>query len=195
MYASWQVQSLTSIYNQCTKTLDTYKSESGRRALMDSQTMCTQVLQIIGETRHLEEKPSPTLATSSSSLAQSSAIHVELPLRHNHEELAPPQATSAPVIKEISTRGQARGKSRNRESTVSCTKVSCISPPVAAAQPTTPPNIGNMDRHALDQRQMAAVPSAKSVQLSEGEEGSLRAIQKESSHVTRPKKKKKSKHL
>lgn len=182
------VQSLTAIYNQCTKTLDTYKSESGKRALTDIQTMCTQVLQVIGETRHLEEKPS-------SSLAQSSTIHVELPLRHSHEELAPPQATSAAVIKEISTGGQGRGKSRNRESAVSCTKVSCISPPVAAAQPTAPPNIGNMDRHALDQRQLAAVQSAKSVQLSEGEEGSSRAIQKESSHVTRPKKKKKSKHL
>ncbi|KAI4296149.1 hypothetical protein L6164_036131 [Bauhinia variegata] len=180
------VQSLTTIHNKCTTTLGASQSETAMQALTDIQNTCIQVLQIFGETRHLEAKPSPSVATSSTSLAQS--------LGESHKELASPQATPAAAVKLTSTRSRGRGKSGRRGSTPSQTIGSCLSPHVATAQPTAQPHIDNMDSQALFLSNVEATPSTDSVLLLESEEGFSEETEKESNHGTRPKRKK-PKHI
>ncbi|KAJ0030829.1 hypothetical protein Pint_14543 [Pistacia integerrima] len=55
-----KVHSLTNIHNQCTTTLGTFTSDSAMQSLIDIQIMCTHVLQMIGEIRHLETITAPT---------------------------------------------------------------------------------------------------------------------------------------
>lgn len=107
LYFKWQVQSLTTIHNQCTTTLSALSSESAARALTDIQIMCTRVLEMIGETRHLEARPSPAKLI--------------------HEEGGHLQASSPSMDKASPIRGRGRGKHRGRGRGMQCVR-SALSP-------------------------------------------------------------------
>lgn len=111
------VQSLTAIHNQCATTLGAFTGDCAMRAMTDIQTMCIRVLQMIGETRHLETRPSPTPASSTTNAAASSPPHTnntEGPLYLALEEVAPLPATTQITTKAPSVRGRGRGKSQGR---------------------------------------------------------------------------------
>lgn len=109
---------MTTIHNQCTTTLGALTSESAIRALTDIQIMCTRVLEMIGETRHLEARPSPA------KLIHEEGGHLQAPL---------PSLDKSPSI-----RGRGRGKQRGK-GRIQCLRSassSHLSPPLAVLLPT-----------------------------------------------------------
>ncbi|KAL5555078.1 hypothetical protein UlMin_037314 [Ulmus minor] len=121
------VQSLTSIHNQCNTTLEDFNSENAARVLTDIQSMCTSVLQMIGETRHLEAKPllNPTTSTRNSSPGNTNVMQRQT--RQNHEEVEPLLAHSPITTKAQLIRGRGRGKNRGRGSASQCLRTQPLS--------------------------------------------------------------------
>ncbi|KAL0013037.1 hypothetical protein SO802_000106 [Lithocarpus litseifolius] len=99
------VQSLTAIHNQCATILGAFTSDCAMRAMKDIQSMCIRVLQMIGETRHLETRQASCLPYTN---------NMEGSLRLTHEEVSPLSATTQTTTKAPSARGRSRGKSKGR---------------------------------------------------------------------------------
>ncbi|KAJ7967944.1 serine/threonine-protein phosphatase 7 long form-like [Quillaja saponaria] len=172
------VQSLTTIYDQCTTTLSAFESDNAMQALTDIQTLCIRVLQIIGETRHLDARPA-AIPRYSSTVVQSSPLHVnnmDVQLHLNHEGSAPQQTTPPATAKATSVRGRSRGRgsgnNRGRGGAASHVRTatsSCSSRSVAAAARTSPQRTDDMDRNILHCNQVEATSPAEPIHHFEGE--------------------------
>jgi len=169
----WQVQSLTAIHNQCTTILGAFTSDSAMQAMKDIQTMCIRVLQMIGETRHLETRPAPTPASPTTAAAALSPSHtndMEGPLQCTHENVAPLPATIPTTSEASSLRGRGRGKSQGRghgRSHKSTAAVAAALPRSFPATATAPSNGDDLEGPYLD-REMATPPT-ESIYVLEGE--------------------------
>ncbi|KAJ0091151.1 hypothetical protein Patl1_14740 [Pistacia atlantica] len=195
-----QVHSLTNIHNQCTATLSTFTSESAMQSLTNIRITCTRVLQMIGEIRHLETVPAPTITMAPPSPSQA-----------NDKEGLPLLIAQMPTkTKSLSVRGRGRAKGRGRALGTQQKAMEPVitlqhsSPQVVVASLTTPSQ--NNDIHIEEPSTLnldgSATP-AESMHPLEGEtttekvplyphydyEESPCLTQVESRHVTRHKKK------
>nr|XP_048334933.1 serine/threonine-protein phosphatase 7 long form homolog isoform X2 [Ziziphus jujuba var. spinosa] len=136
------VQSLTTIHSQCTTTLGALTSQSATRALTDIQIMCTRVLEMIGETRHLEAKPSPAKLI--------------------HEEGEPLQAPLPSLDKAPSFRGRGRGKQRGKGRRMQSLRSASSprsSPPLVVLLPTDPQRGNDLEEPAYPDKEEIATPA------------------------------------
>lgn len=167
----WQVQSLTAMHNQCTTILGAFTSDSAMQAMKDIQTMCIRVLQMIGETRHLETRPAPKPAiptTAAAALSPSHTNDMEGPLQRTHEDVAPLPATIPTTNEASSLRGRGRGKGQGRgHGRPHKSTVAAASPRSFPAPATAPSNDDDLEGPYLDQ-EMATLP-AESIYPLEGE--------------------------
>nr|POF27679.1 serine/threonine-protein phosphatase 7 long form like [Quercus suber] len=160
------VQSLTAIHNQCATILGAFTSDCAMRAMKDIQTMCIRVLQMIGETRHLETRPASCLPYTN---------NMEGSLRLTHEEVSPLPATTQTTTKAPSARGRSRGKSkgrgRGRPHTNTAAVAAALSesflPPVAAPEAVSSHDDDSEGPSYLNQKE--AAPPEKSIYVLEGE--------------------------
>lgn len=170
----WQVQSLTAIHNQCTTILGAFTSDSAMQAMKDIQTICIRILQMIGETRHLETRPAPTPANPAAAAAALSPSHtnyMEGPLERTHEDVAPLPATIPTTSKSSSLRGRDRGKSQVRgrgRPHKSTAAVAAASPHSFLAPAAAPPKNGDLEGPSYLNQEAEALP-AESIYVLEGE--------------------------
>jgi hypothetical protein len=168
-YLEWQVQSLTAIHNQCTTILDAFTSDCAMQSMKDIQTMCIRVLQMIGETRHLETRPAPTPASPTTTAAALSPSHtndMEGPLQRTHEDVAPLPATITTTSKASSLRGRGRGKSQGRgrgRPHKSTAAVAAASPHSFLASATASPNDDDLEGPSYLNQEEAAPPVDQSM--------------------------------
>lgn len=113
---SSQVQSLTTIHNQCACALDSFTSDGAMKSLECIQTTCVRVLQMIGETRHLKGKQS-VISTKPITIIPSSADDANNTENQQHEEcISSSVHTAAILTKAPFVRGRGRGRGRARGS-------------------------------------------------------------------------------
>ena len=136
------------------------------RAMKDIQTMCIRVLQMIGETRHLETRPASCLPYTN---------NMEGSLCLTHEEVSPLPATTQTTTKAPSARGRSRGKSKGRgrgrlhtnTAAVAAALSESFLPPVAAPEAVSSHDDDSEGPSYLNQKE--AAPPEKSIYVLEGE--------------------------
>ncbi|KAI9177239.1 hypothetical protein LWI28_012723 [Acer negundo] len=92
--------------------------DCARQSLADIQIMCTHVLQMIGETRHLEARQATTPAprtTSTTSLSPSQDDDMEGPAQLIHDDVSPPPVlmpakTRVPQVEDLEVENLANNK-------------------------------------------------------------------------------------
>ncbi|CAL1385177.1 unnamed protein product [Linum trigynum] len=107
------VQSLTNIHSQCTNALDSFSSDEAMRTLQGIQAVCNRVLELIGETRHLQLRPTDEETTTTSTTYSRPPSTADRASQRNYEKPGPSSLASVKAKRSKNESSKRRGRSKD----------------------------------------------------------------------------------
>ncbi|CAI0438534.1 unnamed protein product [Linum tenue] len=121
-----QVQSLTNIHSQCTTALDSFSSDEAMRTLQGIQAVCNRVLELIGETRHLQLRPTDEETTTTSTTYSRPPSTADRASQLNYEKPGPSSSASVKAKRSKNESSKRRGRSKDDDNKAEATTVTIV---------------------------------------------------------------------